>query len=313
MKQKNTTRYLENQAIEWLVKLNNPQLTADEEREFHQWLHQSAEHQLAYINAERLWAVSPRAISLDTKSPRVSWRHVLASVFLFVSCSYLYVFFNKTETYELYTGIGEIKEVQLADGSHVKLNNQTHIRFVADRRSRKVSLLAGEALFRVQSDREKPFDVETDDGVVRVVGTYFSVNRYEESTKVTVVEGKVALGKKATSPDKFVASQVLSALQQQSMSAAFAGKKPEIVNPQTELAWQEHRLIYTGAELAKVIRDLERIYPVTIQLNDPALGKKQVTAVLNLSSLDQVLQVLEMSLSLKSEKTGAGIVISEKK
>lgn len=312
MKQKNTSRHLENQAIEWLVKLNNPQLTKEDEQAFLQWLNQSPEHQSAYIKAEDLWSISSKAISLDVKPAQFTWHYALASVLLLICCSYFYLGFTKTESQEFYTGIGEQKEIQLADGSSVKLNNQTHIQFVMDRHSRKINLLKGEALFRVQPDKAKPFDIETDDGVVRVVGTYFSVNRYEASTTVTVIEGRVALGKKVDSIEKFIAAQVLSASQQQTMADAFAGKQPQTVNPQTELSWKENRLIYKGVELAKVIRDLERIYPVTFQLQDPAMGERKVTAVLNLSSLEQVLKVLEVSLSLKIEKKASVVTLSPK-
>lgn len=311
MKKNNTSRYLENQAIEWLVKLNSPQLSTEDEQAFQQWLRQSPAHQLAYIRAEQLWAVSPKAISLYAKPVYAGWGYAFASVLLLVCCSYVYFLLNKTESYEFYTGIGEQKEVQLADGSSVKLNNQTHIKFVIDGQSRKANLLKGEALFHVHHDESKPFDVETDDGVVRVVGTYFSVNRYNPSTTVTVIEGRVALGKKVTS-EKFVAASILSASQQQSMVDAFAGKQPETVNSENELSWKENRLIYKGEPLTKVIQDLERVYPVTIQLQDPTLGERKVTAVLNLSSLDKVLKVLEVSLSLKIEQHGSVITLFQK-
>lgn len=313
MKQQNTSRHLENQAIEWLVKLNNPQLTKEDEQAFLQWLNQSPEHQSAYIKAEDLWSISSKAISLDVKPAQFTWHYALASVLLLICCSYFYLGFTKTESQEFYTGIGEQKEIQLADGSSVKLNNQTHIQFVMDRHGRKINLLKGEALFRVQPDKAKPFDIETDDGVVRVVGTYFSVNRYEASTTVTVIEGRVALGKKVDSIEKFIAAQVLSASQQQTMADAFAGKQPQTVNPQTELSWKENRLIYKSAMLTEVIRDLERIYPVTIRLADPALGQRQVTAVIKLSSIDQVIKVLEASLALHAEQDGAVITLFAKK
>lgn len=314
MKQFRTSRYLENQAIEWLVKLNNPAISQQEQDAFQKWLSQSPEHQLAYIKAEALWSVSAKAVTANKPGYFVHWRYAFASLVLVLCGSWFYLSSNKIETTDYITAIGEKKEIVLSDGSTVNLNNQTHIRVSISDSERHVDLLQGEALFQVTVNPKKPFDIDTGDGVVRVLGTRFSVNRYDESTLVTVVEGRVALGQKPlTKDDVFIALQVLTDSQQQSMSGAFAGKQPEIVNPQNELAWEENRLIYKGAELRKVIRDLERIYPIKIQLKDSALGSRKMTAVLNIASLDQVIAVIESSLSLHAERSATEIILSEKK
>ena len=58
-------------------------------------------------------------------------------------------------------------------------------------RQREVTLLEGQALFRVAKDRHRPFVVRAGDAQVRAIGTEFDVYRKQVATIVTVVEGRV--------------------------------------------------------------------------------------------------------------------------
>lgn len=308
-------RYLENQAIEWLVKLNKPGLSDIEIDQFNDWLNQSPGHQLAYIKAEQIWTESEtlmKSVATKSKSVVQTWRYAFASV-LIILCVSLYQFqINRTTDFEFYTGIGEQKTIDLADGSKITLNNQSHLKFTLGKKIRRVELLAGEVLFNVKADVQRPFDIATHDGMVRVLGTKFSVNRYSASTLVTVIEGRVALGEKPLADDGFIAAQVLTQSQQQSMTNALKNIEPQQVDVKSELAWQEHRLIVRNEPLRLVLADLEKAFPVKFVISTPELSEKRITAILNLADLDQVLLVLETSLSLSIERTSTEIRLSEK-
>jgi transmembrane sensor len=306
-------RYIENQAMEWLVKLNNPNLADAEIQQFNQWLVESPMHQAAYIRAEQIWAASEKLVSTKPmKSKFVSWQYALASFFI-VLCVFFYQYsINPTADYEFYTGIGEQKTFDLADGSTVTLNNQSRLIFSINKNSRKVQLVAGEVLFHVTTDAKRPFDIETHDGMIRVVGTTFSVNRYSKSTLVTVVEGRVALGQKPLAADSFVASQVLIQSQQQTLSAAIKGYGPKQVDVKSELSWREKRLVVRDEALGDVVSYLEKSFPVKFNISSKELSERRITAVLDLSNLDQVLLVLQTSLSIKIERDSEIIRLSEK-
>ncbi|MBK8187765.1 MAG: DUF4974 domain-containing protein [Cellvibrio sp.] len=168
-------------------------------------------------------------------------------------------------------------------------------------------------MFDVTTDIKRPFDIETHDGMIRVLGTQFSVNRYAELTLVTVVEGRVALGEKPLKDEVFVASQVLTQSQQQTLSNAIKKIEPTQVDVKSELSWQENQLIVRNETLKNVLADLEKTFPVKFVIMTPELGEKRITAVLNLSDLDQVLLVLETSLSLQIDRTPTEVRLSEKK
>jgi transmembrane sensor len=306
-------RHLENQAIEWLVRLNSPNLTEADITQFNQWLAESPANQLAYIKAEQTWHASAKLVKISQKkSVSRNWQYALAGFLLVVCVSFYQYKINVTTDYEFHTGIGEQKTFDLVDGSHVTLNNQSRMKFSINHKSRKVQLLSGEVLFKVAADVHRPFDIESHDGMIRVVGTTFSVNRYFESTLVTVVEGRVALGEKPLKGDDFVAAQVLTQSQQQTLLKAIKNIEPAQVDIKTELAWRDHQLIARNETLANILTTLEKAFPVKFVILTPGLGEKRVTAVLNLSDLDQVLLVLEASLSLQIERTPTEIRLSEK-
>lgn len=306
-------RYIENQAMEWLVKLNNPNLADTEIEEFNQWLTQSPLHQAAYIRAEQIWNASEKFVAISASASRLwTWQYALASLFVIVCISFYQYRINLTTDYEFYTAIGEQKTVNLEDGSSLTLNNQSRIKFSVNKKNRRVQLLAGEVLFKVAADATRPFDVETHDGMVRVLGTTFSVNRYTESTLVTVVEGRVALGEKPLAQDSFVASQVLTQSQQQTLSNAIKKLNPKQVDVKSELAWRENRLIVRDEALSDVAAYLEKSFPVKFTIDSKKLRERRITAVLDLSNLDQVLLVLETSLSIKIERDVEVIRLLEK-
>jgi ferric-dicitrate binding protein FerR (iron transport regulator) len=90
------------------------------------------------------------------------------------------------------TGIGEQRTIALSDGSFVELNARSRLYVrLTDRRQRDVTLLEGQALFRVAKDAQRPFVVRAGDAQVRAVGTEFDVYKKQSETVVTVVEGRV--------------------------------------------------------------------------------------------------------------------------
>jgi ferric-dicitrate binding protein FerR (iron transport regulator) len=56
-----------------------------------------------------------------------------------------------------------------------------------------VGLGAGEALFDVAKDPDRPFIVQVGDRQIRALGTSFVVRREKDQLAVTLVEGKVAV------------------------------------------------------------------------------------------------------------------------
>jgi len=91
------------------------------------------------------------------------------------------------------TGVGEQHLITLGDGSVIELNAQSRIRIRYHTREREVDLLRGQALFNVAHDATRPFIVYTAGSQVRAIGTQFDVYQKPAETKVSVIEGTVAV------------------------------------------------------------------------------------------------------------------------
>jgi transmembrane sensor len=98
---------------------------------------------------------------------------------------------------------GEVKKVDLPDGSQVWLNGKSTLRIgdnFQNKQQRYVYLDEGEAFFEVTKNPQRPFLVKTPHITTRVLGTSFNVRSYRalKQSSVTVCTGRVQVntGKK---------------------------------------------------------------------------------------------------------------------
>jgi len=91
------------------------------------------------------------------------------------------------------TAIGKQSTIPLADGSEVRLNTNSQIKVEYTESYRNIHLIQGEAHFEVAEDETKPFRVYAGGGRVEAVGTAFTVYLRQKDVDVLVTEGKVAL------------------------------------------------------------------------------------------------------------------------
>ena len=156
----------------------------------------------------------------------------------------------------------EIKEVQLADGSTVKLNAGSILEYPEsfDGLTRSVHL-KGEAFFNIEKDASKPFIVITDQSKVEVLGTSFNVredlNNYE--TTVSVLSGKVQL----TSTQDLTSTVVLTKNQKGIIDKAHKAYKVNSDNLNA-VAWESGKLRFRSTPVGEVFGDMAAFYNVSI-------------------------------------------------
>lgn len=319
---------LDDQALTWLVKINSGQVSAAVEQEFFEWLHTSTAHQTAYLRAEQLWEQSaviaklpsndsaevtpaiardePLIPRLRPQSPAYTAPSKLllgnwAIAFTALIAVVVLGFYNSQASFthsNWVSAIGEQRQISLEDGTQIVLNTDSHLEVDYSRNHRRARLIRGEAYFDVHPNPERPFDVETNQGMVRVLGTHFAVQQQAADTLVTVLEGRVALGTSSASEQPFKALVELRPNQQLSIQEAHQGTAPHSINAKAALAWRDKQLVVQKRPLNEVIEELKRYYPITIHLADPALGQREITAVLQIGSLDNTLTALCQPLNL---------------
>ena len=211
-------------AADWLIRLQQPDLSLDETLGWQQWMAEDPRHRDAFRGLEAVWekfesvplppAASNGALKSDTydgslpvsewkvRSAPVSWhgpwRWAVAALLLIclttvVAGSFivpsLVASLPRGKTFE--TAVGQNATVRLPDGSEVQLGGHTRLTVSLSPKLRQVDLLRGEAYFAVAKDRARPFRVSAGTATVTAVGTEFNVRRSDDRVVVSVLEGRV--------------------------------------------------------------------------------------------------------------------------
>lgn len=157
---------------------------------------------------------------------------------------------------------GGYYKLVLADGTQVQLNASSSITYPMQfAENERVVTIRGEAYFDVVENPDKPFIVKSKDQEVRVLGTSFNVNAYEDNatTKTTLVRGKVSISPKFA---KNTADIQLKAGEQGIVS--FQRIRKEFVDTNQEVAWVYGKFNFDGKKLKEVMQELSRWYNVDV-------------------------------------------------
>lgn len=297
-------RQCEDAAIQWLVRLSAPELTEQQRAAFFAWLNASPLHQAAYIKAESLWqrgaALQHAADAAQEPNARghSQWSWALAGACVLLIGALLFLRAPEPEYYQAQTGVGEQRELQLSDGSTLVLNTDSEVLVELQAKSRIAYLLRGEVFFTIGHDPNRPFDVFTNEGTVRVLGTRFAVRATGSDTVITVLEGKVGLSQNPQG-EEFQPHVTLTANQQFNLRDAVPGAVVHKVDASAALSWRNRQLVYRGESLQAVVEELNRYFPLPVALADHTLGDMKVSAVIQLKTAETTVQALADALGLE--------------
>jgi ferric-dicitrate binding protein FerR (iron transport regulator) len=201
---------------------------------------------------------------------------------------------------EISTGAGEKANIQLGDGTKVFLSAETELSFPESFRnnSREVSL-SGQAFFDVIPDENRPFVINTQNGVIKVLGTAFDVRSYvdESSVDIMVTEGVVEISHVEVPQNKLVINRGYKgtiSLLDNSLSVEW------VDDPEQYTGWKEGRLIFKEQPLSQVFRQIERWYDVsvTVDENSESILNKKFSANLKTRSVTDVMNVIEVTMDI---------------
>lgn len=167
-------------------------------------------------------------------------------------------------TYAIFkTGIGQVKKLELPDGSTVWLNAMSSIRIsegFEKKATRSVYLDEGEAYFEVKHDPSHPFLVVTNSITTKVLGTSFNVKAYKllNYVAVTLRTGHVEVSDKQGKKAVLMPNQraVYSTLEQIYRMSAYNGEKSK--------GWVEGRSALSNASFRELALTVNNIYGVKL-------------------------------------------------
>jgi len=202
------------------------------------------------------------------------------------------------------TQTGEIREIQLSDGSRLLLNTNSAVSVAFTAAARRIVLHHGQVQFTVAKDSRRPFDVVADDLTVRALGTVFDVYKTATGpTEVSVQEHAVAVSTADQDSDVTVA-QGQGLVYQPGLPLPH----PRAVGAE-QSAWRQHRLVINDRPLADLISELERYRLGRIFLADAALKNLRVTGVFSLDAPDEALSSVRKALALQETRIGPWVLL----
>ncbi|MBS0363297.1 MAG: FecR domain-containing protein [Proteobacteria bacterium] len=306
---------LREEAAAWLIRVQSDAATDGDWRALAEWLAQSTEHRAAYAELEELsfeiedsaallrdlLAAAPsNVVQLPRRRPNrwPVWGLAAAAALVVAVVSPLswQKWAGRQDHYA--TGVGQTRDLRLADGSDVRMNAMTTLDVRLGAGRRRVRLGDGEASFDVAKDASRPFVISVGDEQVRVVGTAFNIRHYDGLFVLTVSRGIVeAHGADGAGPGARLT--VGQELRRRDGAATFQVAR---VDPATAAAWTNGRMICRDRPLTDIVADLNRRYRIPVKLGPRAAGLR-FSGVIELGDETQAVQRLGQFLGLPVHHT----------
>ncbi|MEG0244906.1 MAG: FecR domain-containing protein [Pseudomonas sp.] len=286
-------------AAQWHARLGAAPECPKEQVEFQSWIKLDPLNSWAWERVEHLQAglqdvpggLARHALSNNTGE--AGRRVILKSVVLGLGLAGLaWNGYQRSATWlaDLRTGVGERRNVVLADGTRLFLNTASAVDIRYDAGERLLILHDGEILVETASD-PRPFRVRTIHGEMLALGTRFDVRMYGDHTRLAVLEHTV-LVHSASAPDPV---KVEAGMGLDFANGQLPFPKATEIN---ESAWSQGRLIINEWRLDRALVELERYRFGFIRCSDE-VADLRVSGVFPLDDIDRALMVIAQALKLK--------------
>lgn len=311
------SEHVQRQATDWFAQREEmAQQPALRER-FEHWRTANPEHAAAYQTLETLWQSQafeqalrdlemglnlPDAATRATPQPRKAWFFATAAMLLLMLTSAWMADLPMRLRADQITAVAEIRQLTLADGSHIVLGSNSAISTDINLDHRRIRLLRGEFFVQAFADPSRPLVIDAAQARVTVVGTQFSVALEGEDVTVAVREGKVRFTDKTGEQSLLLAGnwQQLKDDHLQALNTEGAER---------QMAWVQGRLSFQDQPLAQVLNTLGRYYPQPILLFNDAAAKHRVSGNYQLDNPVAIVQALNTVTSTQLTRLPGGMLV----
>jgi transmembrane sensor len=193
-------------------------------------------------------------------------------------------------------------EIHLPDGSVVWVNAHSSLAYSFEEGEDRQVKLQGEAFFQVAKNTDRPFRIQTSEGVVTVLGTSFNVRAYpgEGFEEVTVEEGKVSF-----KPNALAEKVVLGARQKATFLLTDQSLVADWDKDELAMAWKTGVFRFRGMPLKEVLDWSERHFNVSIDHSSiQPLLVCPYTTVWEDTEAEEALRALALAFEMQLEQTG---------
>ncbi|MEW9798167.1 FecR family protein [Alteromonas sp. CYL-A6] len=338
-----TKEDIQEQAYLWISRLDRG-LRDEEKTQLDLWLAESQAHRKTLMDAASLWddmsvlnelsGLFPHSYKKADMSrvrqlvSQARWSVAAGFLLMAVAVGLMIdtMMVGKPDTLahatqKITTGVGEQKNVVLADGSTLHLNTNTVLTVDYSNSMRSLVLLRGEAHFDVAHDKTRPFVVTAGDNTVTAVGTAFNMQYVDDNAfELVVTEGKV-LVKDRFSPYAGASSLFSSEPVADEGLLMFAGEKAKVkgdledrenlskTDIDDDLAWQQGMIVFKGEPLDAVLSEIGRYTKVRFSVEDGELRNTRVAGYFRVGDIEGLLAALKNSFSIEHQRVGENRII----
>ena len=363
---------IETEACAWISQLDGDRApSAEDIAALQEWINRSPLHRQELQRLAELWGdlnmLTELAPDLDSLAapnqpgfisklltpifgplfaPRLPLATALASALVLVISMVVWNDFKRTEpSHHMFTTqVGEQRLAQLPDGSSVQINTNSQVEIDFTRNKRKVRLLKGEAHFNVAHDKSRPFEVFAGSGMVRAVGTAFSVYLKDQQVEVTVTEGRVEIAPSVenaiaaidnssgnligNSVDNSVDNSAKSKTNQQPIQTQKTAQLTQLSAGQNirfnhhiepiqtlrqdqvarKLSWRDGMLVFSGESLEQVVAEVSRYTTQSIVITDASIRDIRIGGYFKAGETQAMFDALETSFGVQVSRIDSGLV-----
>ena len=285
--------------------------TEDERAAVRQWVESSPENLKLFMQARSMFDAtvlladnefpSARLTGLRVRRIAVRLSKIAAVAVVTLLLAYLartYVFPVEIPMQEITVPAGQQLNLKLADGSDVWLNSNTTLRYPAmfTGTERRVEI-DGEGYFNVAKDKDKPFRVMTNEGMIEVLGTTFDVEAYssEHSFSTSLSEGKVKVSRDG--------KEYLLHPGQRAHLSSDGGFAISEIDDYDSFRWREGIISLKDNSFPEIMKKFEKYYGVTVVIDRDDLQDVSYSGKFYKSDgIEYALHVLKHDVDFKFER-----------
>jgi len=194
----------------------------------------------------------------------------------------------------------------LPDGTKVFVNSASIIKYPTQFTDRNRAVeLKGEAYFEVAPDHSRPFIVQSDNQQIRVLGTKFNLNSYDNEPAITtLLEGSVQIDFSGSrDPIKLRPGQ----------QTVFKDNNIKVseVNPQDYIGWTQDVFVFSDVPLTQIMKQLERWYDIEVHYPQNFHDTHFFAEIPRNRKLSEVLRSLEKAGNYKFEQRERRVTVRQ--
>lgn len=302
--QPNFSSQVAEQAVHWLIEMQQGPLNPRQQHAWQQWLDAHGEHRRAWEHIQRvnqrLRGLSSPLVHGTLNAPHSAGRRHALKLLLILGAGSAMAWGLREQNMlpalmaDYRSPVGQRRKVQLDDGSQLQINTGSAVDIRFDARQRLIHLLEGEILLSSAAD-PRPLRLITAQGTLSASSARLNLRQFSDRTHLAVFDGSLAL-----SPRKHVGSPLMVNASEQLSFTQDSWDRPQPLDASNG-AWADGMLVAAHMRLADFLDELGRYRRG--QLNcDPQVANLLISGSYPLDDSERILDLLEISLPVKVKR-----------